>query len=200
VDKAKQILDTAGWVVGADGVRAKAGLKAIIELCSTTRQARIDTLKLIAEQLKAVGITAIPNNVSSDDIFVEFNDGKIDTPCGLSHSNFDVAEHAFSVSVDPIGNYSTYYSTLIEPKGSNDAQVNDPDLDKALDEVKNTVDFVAVRHAMATFQQIYVAKTIEIPLYFRKEVEGVGPHAGNFFANPTSAGPTWNAVDWFVKP
>ena len=200
VDKAKSILDTAGWVVGADGVRAKGGLKAIIELCSTTRQARIDTLKLIAEQLKAVGITAIPNNVSSDDIFVEFNDGKIDTPCGLSHSNFDVAEHAFSVSVDPIGNYSTYYSTLTEPKGSNDAQVSDPDLDKALDEVKNTVDFVAVRHAMATFQQIYVAKTIEIPLYFRKEVEGVGPKAGNFFANPTSAGPTWNAVDWFVKP
>jgi peptide/nickel transport system substrate-binding protein len=200
VAKAKQILDTAGWVVGADGVRAKGGLKAIIELCSTTRQARIDTLKLIAEQLKAVGITAIPNNVSADDIFVEFNDGKIDTPCGLSHSNFDVAEHAFSVSVDPIGNYSSYHSSQFEPKGQNDAQVKDADLDKALEAVKNTVNFVEVRHAMKTFQEIYVAKTIEIPLYFRKEVEGVGPKIGNFFANPTSAGPTWNAVDWFVKP
>ena len=197
--KAGQILDAAGWTMGADGVREKNGLKAIIELCSTTRQARIDSLKLIAEQLKAVGITAIPNNVSADDIFVEFNDGKIDTPCGLSHSNFDVAEHAFSVSVDPIGNYSTYYSTLTEPNGSNDAQVNDPDLDKALDAVKNTVDFVEVRKAMKTFQEIYVAKTIEIPLYFRKEVEGVGPKMGNFLANPTSAGPTWNAVDWYVK-
>ena len=197
--KAGQILDAAGWTLGADGVRAKGGLKAKIELCSTTRQARIDSLKLIADQLKAVGIIAIPNNVSADDIFVEFNDGKIDTPCGLSHSNFDVAEHAFSVSVDPIGNYSSYYSTLTEPKGGNDAQVNDPDLDKALDAVKNTVDFVAVRHAMKTFQEIYVAKTIEIPLYFRKEVEALDPKVGNFLANPTSAGPTWNAVDWYVK-
>ena len=34
--------------------------------------------------------------------------------------------------------------------------------------MKNTVDFVAVRHAMATFQQIYVAKTIEIPGGFSK--------------------------------
>jgi peptide/nickel transport system substrate-binding protein len=197
--KAEQILDAAGWTKGADGVREKNGLKAIIELCSTTRQARIDSLKLIAEELAAVGITAIPNNVSADDIFVEFNDGKIDTPCGLSHSNFDVAEHAFSVSVDPIGNYTSYYSTLIEPDGANDAQVNDPDLDKALDAVKNTVDFVEVRHAMADFQRIYVEKTIEIPLYFRKEVEGVAPKVGNFLANPTQAGPTWNAVDWYVK-
>ena len=200
VDKAKSILDTAGWTAGADGIRVKGGLRAKIELCSTTRQVRIDTLKLIAEQLKAVGIEAIPNNVSADDIFVEFNDGKIDTPCGLSHSNFDVAEHAFSVSVDPIGNYSTYYSTLTEPNGSNDAQVNDPDLDAALDKVKTSVDFVAVRHAMETFQKIYVDKTIEIPLYFRKEVEALGPHIGNFFGNPTSAGPTWNAVDWYFKP
>jgi len=197
--KAGQILDAAGWTMGADGIRAKAGLKAKIELCSTTRQVRIDTLKLIAEQLKVVGIEAIPNNVNSSDIFATFNEGKIDTPCGLSHSNFDVAEHAFSVSVDPIGNYSSYHTSQFEPAGGNDAQVSDPDLDKALEAVKGTVDFVAVRHAMATFQQIYVAKTIEIPLYFRKEVEAVGPKVGNFFANPTSAGPTWNAVDWYVK-
>ena len=94
---------------------------------------------------------------------------------------------------------STYYSTLIEPAGGNDAQVNDPDLDKALDAVKNTVDFVAVKHAMSTFQHIYVDKTIEIPLYFRNEVNAVDPKVGNFFANPTQAGLTWNAVDWYVK-
>ncbi|MBI3746693.1 MAG: peptide ABC transporter substrate-binding protein [Chloroflexi bacterium] len=197
--KAGQILDAAGWTAGADGIRVKNGLRAKIELCSTTRQARIDTLKLIAQQLKAVGIEAIPNNVSATDIFSTFNKAKIDTPCALSHSNFDVAEHAFSVSVDPIGNYTSYHSSQFEPNGSNDAQVSDPDLDKALDAVKNTVDFVAVRRAMATFQQIYVQKTVEIPLYFRKEVEALNARVGNFFANPTSAGPTWNAVDWYVK-
>jgi peptide/nickel transport system substrate-binding protein len=198
-EKAKSILDAAGWAVGADGIRAKGGLRAKIELCSTTRQARIDTLKLLVDQYKAVGIEAIANNVSPDDIFVEFNDGTKDTACGLSHSNFDVAEHAFSVSVDPIGNYSSYHSSQFEPDGANDAQVVDPDLDKAMDTVKNTVDFVAVRHAMETFQKIYVDKVIEIPLYLRNEVEGVDAKIGNFFANPTSAGPTWNAVDWYVK-
>jgi peptide/nickel transport system substrate-binding protein len=199
VDKAKSILDAAGWTVGSDGIRVKNGLKAEIELCSTNAQTRISNLQLIAQQLQAVGIKAVPNNVSAADIFAEYNDGKIDTPCALSHSNFDVAEHAFSVSIDPIGNYAVYYSTLTEPNGQNDAQVNDPDLDKALDAVKNTVDFVTVKHAMSTFQKVYVDKTIEIPLYFRNEVNAVDAKVGNFFANPTQAGLTWNAVDWYVK-
>ena len=51
---------------------------------------------------------------------------------------------------------------------------------------------------MAEFQKVYVEKTVEIPLYYRKNVELVGPKLGNFFANPTQAGPTWNAVDWFA--
>lgn len=197
--KAASILDAAGWTVGADGIRAKGGLRAKIELCTTTRQARIDSIKLIAEQLKAVGIEAVQNAVNASDIFVEFNDGTKDTACALSHSNFDLAEHAFGVSIDPIGNYSSYHSSQFEPTAGNDAQISDPDLDAALVAVKGTVDFVAVKHAMATFQQIYVQKVIEIPLYFRKEVETVSPKLGNFFANPTSAGPTWNAGDWYVK-
>lgn len=197
--KAKEILDAAGWTVGSDGIRAKNGLRAKIELCSTTKQVRIDTLTLLVDQLKAVGIEAIANNVPASDIFASFNEGNIDTACALSHSNFDLAEHAFSVPLDPISNYSVYHSSQFQPDGGNDAQVSDPDLDKSLEAVKATVDFVEVRHAMATFQKIYVDKTIEIPLYFRKEVEALNAKVGNFFANPTSAGPTWNAVDWYVK-
>jgi ABC-type transport system substrate-binding protein len=52
---------------------------------------------------------------------------------------------------------------------------------------------------MAEFQKVYVEKTVEIPLYYRKNVDLASPKVGNFFANPTQAGPTWNAVDWFVK-
>ena len=37
---------------------------------------------------------------------------------------------------------------------------------------------------MADFQKVYVDKTVEIPLYYRKNVELVSPRLGNFFANP----------------
>ena len=45
---------------------------------------------------------------------------------------------------------------------------------------------------------LYSEKTVEIPLYYRKQVDLHAPRLGNFFANPTQAGPNWNVVDWFV--
>jgi len=197
--KAKEILDAAGWVPGADGIRVKDGLKAKIELCTTTRQVRQDTLALVAGWLKDVGIEGVPNAVDSTNIFADYNEATADTPCALSKSNFDLAEHAFSSSIDPLGNYFNYDSSQFEPDGSNDAQVKDSDIDASLRTVKDSVDFKVIKDAMATFQKVYVDKTVEIPLYYRKQVDLASPKVGNFFANPTQAGPTWNAVDWYAK-
>ena len=101
--------------------------------------------------------------------------------------------------LDPLANYATYHSSQIEPNGANDGHVVDTDLDAALTAVKNTVNFGVVKDAMATFQKIYVDKTIEVPLYFRKEVYLVNPKVANFTGNPTSTGPTWNVQHWFFK-
>jgi peptide/nickel transport system substrate-binding protein len=197
--KAKSLLDAAGWVPGADGIRVKDGLKAKIELCTTTRQVRVDTLALIANWLKDVGIEGVSNAVDAANIFADYNEATADTPCALSTSNFDLAEHAFSSSIDPLGNYFNYHSSQFEPNGANDAQIKDSGIDSSLDTVKDSVDFKIIKDAMAEFQKTYVEKTVEIPLYYRKNVDLFAPKLGNFFANPTQAGPTWNAVDWFVK-
>jgi peptide/nickel transport system substrate-binding protein len=197
--KAKSLLDAAGWVPGADGIRVKDGLKAKIELCTTTRQVRVDTLALIANWLKDVGIEGVSNAVDAANIFADYNEATADTPCALSTSNFDLAEHAFSSSIDPLGNYFNYHSSQFEPNGANDAQIKDSGIDSSLDTVKDSVDFKIIKDAMAEFQKTYVEKTVEIPLYYRKNVDLFAPKLGNFFANPTQAGPTWNAVDWYVK-
>ncbi|HZM72823.1 MAG TPA: peptide ABC transporter substrate-binding protein [Candidatus Polarisedimenticolia bacterium] len=199
-EKAKQLLEDAGWKDSdGDGVREKDGTKLKIELCTTTRQVRIDTLGLVADWLADVGFEAIPNPVPAADIFADYNEATVDTPCALSKSNFDLAEHAFTSSIDPLGSYFSYHSSQFEPNGVNDAQVVDDGIDAALDAVKDSVDFGVIKDAMVNFQQIYAEKTVEIPLYYRKQVDLVAPNVGNFFANPTQAGPTWNAVDWYVK-
>jgi peptide/nickel transport system substrate-binding protein len=199
-EKSKATLEAAGWVDSdGDGVREKDGIRLKIELCTTTRQVRIDTLTLGAAWLKDVGIEAVVNAVSPADIFADYNESTRDTPCVLAHSNFDIAEHAFSSSFDPNSGFSTYHSSQLNPNGGNDASIVNTDLDAALEAVRDNVDFVVIRDAMATFQEIYVRDIIEIPLYYRKNVELHSPAIGNFFANPTSAGPTWNAVDWYNK-
>jgi peptide/nickel transport system substrate-binding protein len=199
-EKAKSVLEAAGWTDSdGDGIREKGGLKAKIELCTTTRQVRQDTLALISSWLKDVGIDSVVNPVSPDDIFASFNEATDQTPCNLAKGHFDVAEHAFSVPLDPLGNYPTYHSSQFEPKGGNDAKVKDTDVDRILDGVKGSVDFAKIKDLMGEWQEVYVNKTIEIPLYFRKEVYVLNPKVGNFTGNPTSTGPTWNTYDWFVN-
>jgi peptide/nickel transport system substrate-binding protein len=195
-EKAKSVLDAAGWVAGSDGIRAKGGLKAKIELCTTTRQVRQDTLALISGYLKDVGIDSVVNAVSPNDIFASYNEATDQTPCALSKYHYDLAEHAFSVPLDPNSSYSTYHSSALEPNGGNDGYIKDPEVDAILDGVKGTVDFAKIKELMGQWPQLYVNKTIEVPLYFRKEVYLVSPKVQNFTGNPTSTGPTWNAFDW----
>jgi peptide/nickel transport system substrate-binding protein len=199
-EQAKKILADGGWAdSNGDGFLEKNGVTAKIELCTTTRQVRQDTLALVSAWLRAVGIDSIINPVASSDIFADYNEATLDTPCALSTSNFDLAEHAFSSSIDPLGNYFSYHSSQFHPKGANDARVKDPDIDAAMDGVKNNVDFAKLKEYMATFQKVYVEKTVEIPLYYRKNVELAGPRLGNYFANGTQVGSTWNGEDWFAN-
>jgi peptide/nickel transport system substrate-binding protein len=199
-EKAKQILEDAGWKdTDGDGTREKGGLVAKIELCTTAVQRRIDSLALIAAWLKDVGIEAVPNPVSSSDIFADYNESTKDTACALSRSNFDLAEHAFSSSIDPLGGYFSYHSSQYEPDGANDAQVNDPAVDAAYQLVRTSVDFVAIKKAMADVQKVMYEKTVEIPLYYRNNIELHSATLGNYFPNGTQAGPTWNVVDWYRK-
>ncbi len=198
-DQARQILEDGGWTDSdGDGVREKDGLQAKIELCTTTLQRRQDTLALLVNWLADVGIEGVPNPVDAADIFADYNESTVDTPCALSHSNFDLAEHAFSSSIDPLGGYFNYHSSQFEPGGQNDAQINDPDLDAAYDIVRNSVDFEEIREAMLDVQVIMREQTVEIPLYYRGAIELHSPKVGNFFANGTQQGPTWNVEDWFV--
>jgi len=199
-DQARKILEDGGWTDSdGDGFREKNGVEAKIELCTTTRQVRQDTLALVSAWLKDVGIETVVNPVDATSIFADYNESTIDTPCVLSHGNFDLALHAFTSSIDPLGNFFSYHSSQFNPKGVNNASVADPEGDKALEAVKNSVEFPVIKDAMAEFQRVYVEKTIEIPLYYRKQVDLHAPRLGNFFGNPTQAGPNWNVVDWFVN-
>jgi peptide/nickel transport system substrate-binding protein len=200
LEKAKQILDAGGWAVGADGVREKAGQKAEINLCTTTRQLRQDTLALVAADLAKIGIKATVQAVSAADIFATYNEGTDETPCNLSrHVGWDVALHTFSVALSPYANYPVYHSSQVAPNGQNDAQVNDPDLDRILTDLKTTADFTKGLALMQEFQKIYVEQAVEVPLYFRKDVNLVQPYVKNWFGNPTSVGHTWNCADWFIQ-
>jgi peptide/nickel transport system substrate-binding protein len=199
IAQANAVLDQAGWVKGADGIREKQGVKANVELCTTTRQLRQDNLALVASWLKEIGINATVSPVSAADIFASYNEGTPETKCNLSRHNFDVALHTYSVPLSPQSNYPVYVSDQGAPNGQNDANVNDPAIDEIFKSLKGTVDFTKALDLMDQWQKVYVDKTVEVPEYFRKDVNVVQPYLKNWTGNPTSTGYTWNVGDWFVQ-
>jgi len=201
---AATLLANAGWTKGADGYLAKGGKTLELMYCTTTKAVRVDTLKIVASQLKAIGIKATVNSKPSTDVFGGWTDTKADTVCNMQHGNFDVAEFAYVSPLDPLGGYNVYHSSGIPDvaphNGQNITRTNLPALDAAYDTVKSSVDFVKVRAAMFTIQDIYGSdqNTYELPLYYRKDVWLVSPKLHNMTGNPTTSAGEWNIGDWWV--
>jgi peptide/nickel transport system substrate-binding protein len=199
---ATALLTGAGWALGSDGVMAKAGKPLELSYCTTTRQVRQDTLKLVASQLKAIGIKADVTAAPSSDVFGGWDQTTDATKCNLQHGTFDVAEFAYVSPLDPLGSYNVYTSQGIPDaaphNGQNTARINLPALDDAYNAVKNSVDPTVVKAAMWKVQDIYVTdqNTYELPLYMRKDVWLVKPRIHNFTGNPTTSAGEWNIGDW----
>jgi peptide/nickel transport system substrate-binding protein len=199
---ATALLTGAGWAMGSDGYLAKNGTTLELSYCTTTRQVRQDTLKLVASQLKAIGIKADVTAAPSSDVFGGWDAVKADTKCNLQHGTFDVAEFAYVSPLDPLGGYNVY-STIGIPdnaphNGQNISRISLPALDDAYNAVKNSVDPAVVKAAMWKVQDIYVSdqNTYELPLYMRKDVWLVKPRVHNFTGNPTTSAGEWNIGDW----
>jgi peptide/nickel transport system substrate-binding protein len=199
---ATSLLTAAGWTKGSDGYLAKGGKTLELQYCTTTKAVRGDTLKLIASQLKAIGIKA--DTTQTPNIFAGWNDVPATTPCVLIHGTYDVAEFAYVSPLDPLGGYNVYNSVGIPDaaphNGQNVTRTSIPALDAAYNAVKSSVDFAKVRQSMFTVQDIYVSSqnTYELPLYNRKDVWLVNPKLHNFTGNPTTSAGEWNIGDWWV--
>jgi peptide/nickel transport system substrate-binding protein len=202
---ASTLLANARWTKNPDGYLSKGGKLLELSYCTNKNQVRVDTLELVAAQLKAVGIKVDVNSVPDTDIFGSWSDSKPDTPSNLRHGNFDVAEFSYDwPPIDPLIQYYVYRSDEIPDNppntGENVTRIMLPALDEAYGTVRSSADFNQVRDAMFAIQDTYGSdrNTYELPLYFRKDVWLVGPGLRNFTGNPAVGGGEWNMGDWWV--
>ena len=198
------LLANAGWTKGPDGYLTKSGKTLELMYCTTTRQYRLDTLNLMADQLRQIGIKVDVNVRLDSSVFASWNAPQANTPCNLRRGNFDVAEFSYIPLFDPLGGYRIYHSSQIPSAaltdGENISHISLPALDAAYDKVAGSVNVAQIRAAMLTIQNIYGSdqNTYQLPLYLRKDIWLVSPKLHNFTGNPTPAGGEWNIGDWWV--
>jgi peptide/nickel transport system substrate-binding protein len=205
-DDANKMLDDAGWAKGSDGIRAKGGKKLEILYCTTTRQYRIDSITLIASQLKDIGVKAtVVAKPAQPDVFGGWNEVPNDQQCNTQHGNFDVVMHGFISSQDPTASYLTYSTKGIpdDPphQGGNETRISIPEMDAAFETVVHTLDTQKIVDAYATIQDIYASdqNTFELPFFNHVNVYLINPKLHNMVGNPSTATANWNTEDWWIE-
>jgi len=200
LEKANALLDEAGWVVGADGIREKDGVRMSLKIATTTgNQLREQTEQVLAEMLKAAGIELVIENVPSDVLFASWeSDGMRD------HGTYDIVMYTTGPSTDPDSHlYSSFHSSEIptadnEGTGSNFSRYINTDVDSWLDEAATITDTAARKDLYCKVIEQINKDLPRIYLYERLSIMGHRNEFHGLKISPTFVDFAWDAANWWM--
>jgi peptide/nickel transport system substrate-binding protein len=120
-DKAKALLDEAGWKMGADGVREKNGKKLKINWLTTNRAYRVLMAQVQQQYMKAIGIDSTPDVRPAGEVFADPPEGPLYSG---SYGDFGVVEFAWAGTEEP-GGSGLFDSTQIPSEANGFSGQND---------------------------------------------------------------------------
>ncbi|GLY06896.1 peptide ABC transporter substrate-binding protein [Actinoplanes sp. NBRC 101535] len=164
VAKANQLLDTAGWAKGADGIRAKGGERLSLTIQTVTGWSDYISLNdAMTQQLKEVGIELKPSQLSWN----EWNNNQVQGKYQLSLDSIGLG-----ASTNPYATYSLKYVTKATAKvgeaagtSGNYSRYSNPVVDKAVEAAAGTNDEAAQKAQYTIIQQEIVRDLPYIPIY-----------------------------------
>jgi len=191
-EKARQLLDAAGWKPGGDGIRMKDGKRLSLTISSTTgRKPRELTEQVLIQYLKAVGIELRIDNVPGPKLF-----GK---PDGLLHSGkYDLGLYAWTTSPDP-NNITLWNSKQIPPGGQNYTRFRNAEVDQLTEEGTRVVDRAKRAEIYRRIQAIMAEEMPMVPMLYWTTLDAVNNRVKGFRPNPTNSGNLWNCQEWYVE-
>jgi peptide/nickel transport system substrate-binding protein len=200
--QAEQLLGRAGWMRGADGIRAKGNQRLSFRYWSTPASFRPGLMAMVKDQMAQVGIEL------SIDVFpsATFFDLSPSAPQALVSRQFDVVEFAWVNGYDPglDGKYNMHSSSVPTPanayRGGNYGNYKNPRSDELLAQASNSIDPVFRHDALAEAQTIWQADLPVLPLLVRPITTATSPRLTGFRPTPSLRGETWNVEQWDLSP
>ncbi|MGB3330621.1 MAG: ABC transporter substrate-binding protein, partial [Thermomicrobiales bacterium] len=178
-DKAKALLDEAGWAVGGDGIRARDGQRFAFDFTYEEDSATLAQLVPYMQQCwKDVGLemnaTAMPFPAQQEEI---------------NKREYDVALTGITLSTT--GNQGIMYrSDAIYPAGFNEVKYSNPEYDRLDDLQRRELD-PEKRRALLIEQSNILAHDVPMaPLVFATRVIASNPRVHNYF--PTGYSMNWS--------
>ncbi|MCS6563276.1 MULTISPECIES: ABC transporter substrate-binding protein [Curtobacterium] len=159
-DRAKQLLDDAGWKVGSDGIREKDGKQLTVTFPVSTNQsvpAERSLFQQIQASEKAVGFKVVLDELDLSSWYA-----------ALAANEYDVVSAPYT-KVGPDVLRILYDSASIEPAPSgyfaNLAQLDDPAVDRLLEQAARTSDADERADLYEQAQKAILASDTVLPLY-----------------------------------
>jgi len=161
VNKAKQLMQQAGWTIGSDGIATKGGKKFVDKL--RVRAGKPDRLKaaeIISDQVKAIGMQLTPDPVDFKVFYKPVMAG-----------TYDVAIAGFGLTLDP-DDFTIMHSSQLQPEhkqGQNWTGYMNPQLDTLIDQERSTIkdtDAATKAARKPIFNQIQKILGTDVVTYF----------------------------------
>ena len=167
---AAKLLDGAGWVKGADGIRAKGGNRLSVKLIYPSgNDNRRDTVLLATAMAKEAGIELVPTLIPSADYFNKY----------VLVSKFEMAIFAWNGNNFPIASSPNLYKV---GGAQNFGNIGSADIDATFAKANNILD-LKKRCELANTADKEVYKLVHsITLFQRNNVVGVPKNVANFGA------------------
>ena len=183
-DKAKQLLESAGYVVGAGGVRAKGDERlSFRNMVQAGNSADETAQQVIMANMKDVGIELTPDNKSG----VAFREARYK---GL----FETYYARWITGVDPA------YSTFFGSKGPNNGTgYANPEMDDLLNQAEHTIDRAKLKEIFKKIQAKIADEVVTIPTVDNGSLIAVSPKLKNFVPNPTNRTIFNNTSGWYLE-
>jgi peptide/nickel transport system substrate-binding protein len=186
VDKANQLLDEAGWVVGADGIRAKDGQRMSFTMYGISgNNIAVQTLQAMQADWKKIGVEMTPQPEPFQQLVSRITE------------TFDFEIFLVGFSWDATPDQSPMWACDSYKAGFNMVKYCNPKVDDLLKKAAAEPDKAKRIELYTEFQNVLLADVPMGVTFFGQGITGVSKRVHNFFANQQNT--RFNAETWWVE-
>ncbi len=197
LDRARALLDEAGWVPGPDGIRVRDGRRLVLDYQTSTNAVRQDFQALIQQWWREIGVEANLRNINAS-VFFGGDPGSPDT---FQKFYADVEMYANNFNGTDPEAYLGAYRCGTEPRpesqwqGENINRFCDPAYDALHLELAQTADIEERGRIGRELNDILMQAYVIIPLVDRGRVDARANSLSGVRLNTWDSG-LWNIADW----
>ncbi len=186
VQRANQLLDEAGWVRGADGIRAKDGKRLAFTLWTNAgNRIREQYITVMQAQWKNIGVEATPKTEEWNAFLTRIDETK----------DFEVYLVGFSWDVDP--DQTTMWATESYEGGFNSGKYSNPKVDQLLAQGLSELDREKRKQIYLEMQNIIMDEVPNFIIDFPQALAAVSKRVHNL--RPNAIFTRWNTETWWVE-